>query len=313
MKKLAIFALCLSAAGCSTTLLNPPAAKKKMLQVETGSVTSLVQFSDTRTETHFGLTRPTSATGYVTGDFVSCFSPMPDTATQIAATLKAGGSFGASQNLSQNLSSERSRTTEQRSTNASSSLANTAGNELNASGNLDTSLTTTVIELDGRTELVVATRDIFNSLCMFYVNGTLTPTQVNDKFDATLEVIKTLANADADEAKAKKSEAAAKAATAAAIEKQAQAALIAKQAETVRNTRKSVAEKIYAQFVSSAGIFDNAAWRQFLQSPELAGILDGYQLSVLKGTNINKAAILAELSDPLYEDELVEILELVTG
>ena len=111
MKKLISLASSALMLSACTTMLNPPQASKRKIEINGSEVQSLVQFSDTRTETHFAHQRPvkeiikytrdangnvisqettyeSNPDGYVAGNFDSCFSPIPDTATQLTATLK---------------------------------------------------------------------------------------------------------------------------------------------------------------------------------------------------------------------------------
>lgn len=291
-------------------MLNPPAAKTTTTKIGDGYAKSIIQFSNTRSETHFSHTRPDDDSDYVTGEFLSCFSPMPDTATQIAAALKANANYGLEQSLSSNVTGERSATTGENSRSSSNSAGGSAGNNLTAGGGFEGSLSTTVIQLDGRTELVVAARDIFNSLCMFYVNGMLTQDEVASKFDDTLEVIKDLAESEKSEAEAKKKAAEAQASNAAAKEKAAEAALIKKQADIVKQTRATNAQRLISFFTQVDGTLDTAKWATFLSDSRLPILLGGYNLNQLNRTTQSTNAVLAELKNPRYDDDLVELIEI---
>mmetsp|Transcript_22854 Transcript_22854/g.29287 ORF Transcript_22854/g.29287 Transcript_22854/m.29287 type:complete len:323 (+) Transcript_22854:67-1035(+) len=308
--------------GCSTTLLNPPAAKKTTTKIGGGAAKSIIQFSNTRSETHFSHERPDDDSDYVTGNFLSCFSPMPDTATQIAAALKGSANYGAEQALASSLSRERSATVDDASLSSSRAGEQSANNSLTAGASFEGSLSTTIVQLDGRTELVVAARDIFNSICMFYVNGMLTQDEVSKKFDDTLKVITALADSEEKEAEAKKteaeakkSEADAKKAAATADQIDAEAALITAQVELIKQSRTSNVRKFVGVFLDNAGDLDVAKWTDFLNDDDgdLIVLLGGYGLNDLRTTSLDPDAITAALMSPRYDDVILQLIELAGG
>lgn len=291
--------------GC-TTLLNPPQASKRSMKVGGGQVKSLVQFSNTRTETHFSHTRPTSNTGYVTGEFLSCFSPMPDTATQIAAILKASGKGSQSVSGDSLIKSSGSRTVGERSSSRANESSNNASASNSIKGNLDSSFTETVVKLDGRTELVVASRDLLNSICMFYVNGMLTQTQASEKFDATLGLMKILAKAEEKSATASANTTAAIAAAQVNATTTA-AALLTAQAQTAQVRQATQVDILLNAFIDQ-NIFDIQGWSDFLTAAKNGGIIDGGEYYFLRQTKASE--LKAELSESQYADKLSALIDL---
>lgn len=327
-----------------TTMLNPPQASKRKIEINGSEVQSLVQFSDTRTETHFAHQRPakeiieivrddagriisqtkryeSNPDGYVSGDFVSCFSPMPDTATQVAATLKGSASLANALSGNQSRASSGSRSnsftrdtiSRENSLSRNNEASNAFDGSSNQSGNVEGSFSTTVIELDGRTEMVVATREVFQAVCLAYANGMITPNQAQSLIHKALGVMVTLADADnkeaaakKDEAEAKKKEAAAKEKTAEAKKAEAEAALYKAQAKQIQATRLSLSQNLYSNFVNSAGTFDSTRWNKFLNLPETTSQLGGYKLAKVKAFATSE--IVKKLSGPLYEDDLPELI-----
>ena len=319
---LGLFGLC----AC-TTLINPPAATEKSMRVRKGNVNSVIQYADTRSDTHFGHRRPTGKEEYVKGSFISCPSPMPDTATQFALAAKASGSSQVEQSANSSRSRNNSLTEGENSAQRSSERSNSASNSGSVEGSGEVTFNTTVVQLDGRTQLVLAARDVFHNLCIMYANGSIKRSEVGNKFDATLELMTSLAEAEAsaakakqteaeakkDEATAKKTEAEAKKTVADATKITAEIELRKLKAAQAIQARTTLAQSIYFDFVDGAGNFDTSEWNNFVNGSDVADLLDSISLRVLKSFPLTRDEIVKGLSTTRFETYLSRLKQLSGG
>ena len=261
---------------------------------------------------------------------------MPDTATQVAASLSLQAQQNAELNAKRQQEFARNRQaslqanenrSSSRGTENSGSSSNEYGSSAGVSGQLDSSYNTTVVELGGRTELVLAARDMYHSVCNMYANGAFTPSETLEVYKSVIGIVKDIALAEKADSETKKNVEETKKAEAAAKVKEAEAKL--KQAETaqmialaapLKEKREFGATRIIDLFRDQRGQFQFGEWQQFIshidqnfQSNGTSDPLSRILYSDLKNAANDLEKIRTVLTDQFFEDELDTVYSYLKG
>lgn len=174
--------------------------------------------------------------------------------------------------------------------NATAKVSTKAGTEVEAGGSLQTS----IVQLAGRTQVVLIARDAFTANCLLAMNKFIGAAEVQKNFERTLDVISTIARADEKVAEASIIQAKTDELKTAIVAKGLVDPAIAKQANDIIERDSGAAEAVARRFTSTDGKFLDTELSRFSKDDRVVKLLG------------NDAA--SELGEIKTRDDLIYLL-----
>lgn len=189
--------------------------------------------------------------------------------------------------------------------NATAKVSTKSGTEAEVAGGLQTS----IVQLAGRTQVVLIARDAFTANCMLAMNGFITPADAQTNFGLTLDVIKMIARADEKSAEAAATSAKTEAVKTAILAKSTSDPAVAELVSSMLDTSSKGAAAVAARFTAKDGSFLSDDLAKFSKDAAVVSLLGASGAKTLGAANSKEKLIF--LLTHSYMDEAGALGDLV--